>query len=150
MQNKMERGDSSKRTGTTPTRSPTGVKVIAAVLVIVSLKILISDVTLDGFVDSWRASWSADPVLAILRLATAGAGITAAIGLWSARRWAFWSCLAWLPLYIAIVLMVEVRVEPVGWKVVVGTAVALVFPAGALAYLHRRTQQAGTSGTAEA
>ena len=146
MQSKMERDDISKRTRTTPTRSPPGVKVIAVLLVIVSLRILTSDVTLDGFADSWRSSLGADPVLAILRLATAGAGITAATGLWSAKRWAFWSYLAWLPLYVGIVLMAEVRVEPVGWKVVVGIATVLVIPAGAVAYLYKRTRQPETSG----
>jgi len=122
------------------------VRVIAVLLVIVSLRILTSDATLDGFVDSWRSSWSADPVLAIVRLATAGAGITAATGLWSAKRWAFWSYLTWLPLYVGIVLMAEVRVEPASWKVVAGIAAVLVIPAGAVAYLHKRTKQSETSG----
>jgi hypothetical protein len=119
-------------------RPPAGVKVIAALLVIVSLKILASDVTFDGFVDSWRSSVSAEPVLAIFRLATAGAGITAATGLWSAKPWAFWSYLAWLSLFVGLVLTGEVRVEPIGWKAVVGSAAVLVLPVGALAYLYRR------------
>jgi hypothetical protein len=117
---------------------PTAVRVIAVLLVVVSLELLSPEVTQGGRVESWIASLGADPVLGFLELATSCAGIVTAIGLWSAKRWALGTYLMWLVLYLGVVLIADSRIEPVVWKRIAGAAAAFLIPVGVAAYLHRR------------
>ncbi|HEX9699847.1 MAG TPA: hypothetical protein VGD06_10345 [Acidobacteriota bacterium] len=119
-------------------QQPTRMPIFTALLGYLSLRLLYSDVTGDGFVDSWATSLGSDAFLAILKLATVGVGIAAAVGLWSAKRWAFWSYLAWVPCYIGVALVSDSRVESVVWKLAVGVAPVVILTGLGAVYLYKR------------
>jgi hypothetical protein len=124
-------------------------------LVLVSIRVLLSEVTGDGFTDSWAASLGSDPLLAILKLAVVCVGIAVAAGLWSANRWAFWGYLSWMLLYFGAALVREIRVEPTIWKLAVGVALVSVLPLLGAAYLYKALAEANRrtserTGSAEA
>ena len=122
-----------------PTHPQRGIRIIAALLVYVSFRVLYSEVTGDGFTDSWVTSLRSDVVLAVFKLATVCVGIVVAVGLFSAKRWAFWSYIIWMPLYVGTALVADSRVEQVAWKVALGGAIVLILPVFGAAYLYKKT-----------
>jgi len=118
-----------------PGAVPKGLIVVATLLVVVSVRALFSEVTDDGFFDSWVTFLLSKPILAILTLALAGAGIATAIGLWNARVSALRAYVIWLVAYAAFAFVRDSRVEPVLWKLVLGVAFGLIVPVFVGAYL---------------
>ena len=134
----MEPSDAERRHSAAPPRSPWGGRIIAALLVYLSFRVLFSEVTDNGFTDSWATSLSSDPILAILKLATVCVGSAVALGVWSTKRWAFWSYLIWVPFYVGVALVGASRVESVIWKLAIGVAPVSILAVFGAAYLYKK------------
>lgn len=128
-----------------PAGTARNLKIFAALLAIASIALLFSEVTDDGFTDSWATSFRSDATLAFITLLAACTGGVVAVGLWSAKRWALSIYLIWALLYVAASWVSDSRVEPTAWKVVRGTAPTLIFSGIGALYLRAVFAPSGRS-----
>ena len=103
-----------------------------------SIILLFRKLTSDGFVDSWTASLSKDPILSILAIACAGGGILAAKRIWNAHRLSFVTYTIWAILYMAAFLIGDARKEPDVWKLLAGSVPAWIVTVSGAIFVHRR------------
>ncbi len=76
-----------------------------------------------------------DWLVAVFAFASAALGGVTAIGLFHRRRWFFRAYIARVVLHVAASTVVDARVEPVLWKVLVGVVFIALVPVAVAFYL---------------
>lgn len=118
-----------------PLPAQRGPKVVAVVLILISLLKVLGDPTDVGLVNSWIEAFQSDAILAMLRYASAVAGIGTGMGLLSGKRWWVWLYVVWFALLLAALVVAQARVEPDVLKVIAVAGLASILPVGGFIYL---------------
>ena len=114
------------------------VRAFALLVGFLSIYLLLSKRTSDGFFDSWTTSFSTDPVLSGLTLLCACGGILAAKQLWNARPLSFVTYIAWAILYLAVFLIGDARQQPDTSKLLAGSIPAWIVTVSGAIFVRRR------------